>query len=68
MFIIKNSYISHCGKKPPPAHCATPTPAPVIHYYKYNIYISFKISQRKVLSQWAGGGFFHSEIYSYFLL
>ena len=22
MFIIKNSYISHCGKKPPPAHCA----------------------------------------------
>ena len=21
MFIIKNSYISHCGKKPPPAHC-----------------------------------------------
>ena len=22
MFIIKNSYISHCGKKPPVAHCA----------------------------------------------
>ena len=29
MFIIKNSYISHCGKKPPAAHCAfllTPGP------------------------------------------
>ena len=25
MFIIKNSYISHCGKKPPPAHCGTPS-------------------------------------------
>ena len=25
MFMIKNSYISHCGKKPPAAHCAQGT-------------------------------------------
>ena len=27
MFIIKNSYISHCGKKPPPAHCGGAGPS-----------------------------------------
>ena len=26
MFIIKNSYISHCGKKPPAAHCGGVSP------------------------------------------
>ena len=33
MFIIKNSYISHCGKKPPPAHCA-----PVVYGYNEKKY------------------------------